>query len=258
MNNNQEILMKKMNLTGLNAEDFILLQAAKNGNKDACAKLYLHHEDEVVRMHRYGPDGKNPKKFGFSQSRNGASYEEASGNCYLCFYNCVHSYDMSSGTPFMAWVRGIFAKRGLDWVNERNPDSFLFEGDQITEFGEEAKGDDRVPETFYAGRFVSAQDFENASADVFRSHGVSYDSFDENEIMNVECLEKVRSYLHEKGDKKLEKFVETYILLGNDVKNPMQAVAEQLGVRRQTAYNYLDSVQVLVKGRFGNHFYGRD
>ncbi len=264
MNYNQEISMginankDYENRTGLNSEDLILLLAAKGGDNKACGKLYMNHTQEVERMHLYGPDGKHPKKFGFTYSRKGASYEEASGYCYLCFYNCVHSYDVNSGTPFMAWVRGIFAKRGQDWVEDRNPDNFLFKGDRISESGE-TLGDDGscVPETFSEGRYIGDKDLENASVDVFRvDHEVA--SLDESDVFNIEGLEQVRNYLRKVGEDKLEKFVSTWISLGDTKKNPISAVAERLGVRRQTAYNYMDSVQALVKGHFGNHFYGRD
>lgn len=265
MNNNQEMPMCNNNYalcgnnTGLNAEDFVLLMAAQAGDKNACGKLYLHHAQEVERMHLYGPDGKHPKKFGFGQSRKGASYEEASGYCYICFYNCVNSYKLGSGIPFMAWVRTVFAKRGLDWVAERNPDGFLQEGDLITENGEDVKEDySSLPEAFTEGRFVSATDFENASEDVFRMRYSGNVKSEEETILDEEGLEQVRRFLHKEGNKKLEQFVETYIQQGVSQKNPMTAVAEQMGVRRQTAYNYLDAVQNLVKGHFGNHFYGRD
>lgn len=247
------------NNTGLDTEDFVLLKAAQSGDKIACAKLFTRHMDEVERMHLYGPDGKHPKKFGFGQSRKGASFEEASGYCYLCFYNCVNSYKMGCGIPFMAWVRTVFAKRGLDWVANRNPDNFLREGEMITECGEFAREDfSSVPETFTEGCFVSASDFEVAAEDVFRmKYSDRIPSFEED-LFNEDGLEQVRRFLHKEGDVKLEKFVDAYIQQGNFKKNPMTAVAELLGVRRQTAYNYLDAVQTLIKGHFGNHFYGRD
>ncbi|MCF0224562.1 MAG: hypothetical protein HUK20_09845 [Fibrobacter sp.] len=236
--------MDKGNLTGLDAENFNLLRKAKGGDQDACGKLYVNFEGEVKRMHRYGPDGEYPRKFGYTRSRKGATYEEASGYCYECFYHCVRTYDMESGTPFLAWLRKIFAMRALDWVENRNPEGLLREGDALSDS--------------FDAPSVSARDFENASVDAFRGEYGTEASFDESEIMNAEALEKIRRYVHDHGDVKLGKFVDAYIRFGNDGKNHMQAIADHLHVRRQTAYNYLNAVQGMVKGHFGNHFFGCD
>ena len=230
MNYNHRNFLNMENRTGLSMEDFVLLQAAKAGDDHACGKLFLNHQDEVETMHKYGPDGTHPKKFGFSKSFNGATYKEASGYCYLCFHDCVSHYDMNSGKPFMAWVRGVFAKRGMDWVNDRNPDDLE---------RQEAK--------------VLA-----AHVDVFRMDDLCQETSREEEMMTEEGLNQVRLYLQKVGVPELETFTDNWLKLGNSKKNPMTSVAESMGVTRQTSHNYMNTVKALVKGHFGNHFYGRD
>lgn len=229
MNYDYKKISDMENRTGLNAEDFILLCAAKGGDDIACSRLYLNHQDEVVNMHKYGPDGTNPKNFGFSKSYNGATYEEASGYCYLCFHECVARYNMNSGKAFMAWVRGIFAKRGLDWVEDRNPDHW-----------------DRDEESVQA-----------ASEDVFRQDDIRPEVSHEEELLTSEGVEQIRSYINKAGDDNLKEFLEAWLTLGNTKKNPITGVAAAMGVTRQTSHNYMNAVKALAKSRFGEHFFGR-
>lgn len=229
MSYNRNNFMGQENHTGLSTEDFILLCAAKGGDDNACSRLFMHHQDEVVNMHKYGPDGTHPKNFGFSKSYNGATFEEASGYCYLCFHECVDHYNMDSGKAFMAWVRGIFAKRGMDWVEDRNPDRWECDEESV----------------------------QAASEDVFRQGDISPEVSQEEELLTAEGLEQVRSYVNRVGDDNLRKFLDTWLTLGNSKKNPIADVALSMGVTRQTSHNYMNTVKALAKSRFGEHFYGR-
>lgn len=217
------------NRTGLTMEDFILLQAIQRGDEIACNRLYMNHQGEVISMHRYGPDGTHPKQFGFSWSSEGACYEEASGYCYICFRECALRYDMDSGKPFMAWVRGVFAKRAHDWVDDRNPDGWK-----------------RCEEDVMA-----------ASTDVFRQDDLEMDAAHEEDVLTAEGMEQIRSYIRKCDTPELDEFVDTWLKLGNTKKNPITCVAAAMGVTRQTSYNYMNAVKALVKGKFGDHFYGR-